>query len=191
MKAKVLAIVAALFLAGSLTVNAQPTVYAGYSHLMYGDVSAPGFAVGGDYAFNLLSNVPLKLMAGARFNFNTATEKVVGQEVKGTYMALDIPVTAGYEFPLGLGLSLMPYMGLDALYFVSAKASGVGLTTNLLSKDEWGDGAMKPFQVGASLGLRMLYEHFMLGVEYRPYFTDINADNKKPSFFAFNVGWAF
>ena len=190
MKAKVLAIVAALFLAGSLTANAQPTVYAGYSHLMYGDYSLPGFAVGGDYAFNLVSNVPLKLMAGARFNFNAKKDKYLNQEVTGTYMALDIPVTVGYEFPLGLGLSLMPYMGLDALYFVSAKAKGAGVTLDLLSKDEWGDGAMKPFQVGASLGLRMLYEHFMLGVEYRPYFTDI-ANDYKPSFFAFNVGWAF
>ena len=192
MKTKVLALVASLLLAGSLTANAQLSVYGGYSHMIAGDLSAPGFAVGADYGIPL---GPVKLFAGARFGLN-AKNKVNELNVKESiqFLSLDIPVSVGYPINAGLGLSLVPYLGIDALYYVSGKGTIGNITGNLFSKDDFGDYALKPFHFGAQVGLKMLYEHFMLGIEYRPYFTVLNPSEEKgnrPQYFALNVGWAF
>lgn len=193
MKAKVLAVVAALMMVGSFTAKAQIDVYAGYSHLKYGDVSAPGFAIGADYGLNLLSSAPLKLYAGLRFGYNGQSKTEAGVTGKINYLSLDVPVSVAYQIPVGLDLYLIPYAGINGLFYVGGQTTLLGVSVSQFDKDAQGDNAYKRFQFGAQVGLKMLYEHFMLGIEYRPYFTVLNPNspNDKPNYFALNVGWVF
>ena len=92
-------------------------------------------------------------------------------------LGVKVPVNVLYALPLGEGITLYPYAGLNGkLYLLGsakAKYEDESETTNLFSKDDMGDDAFKRLTIGYQFGLRVGFGNYFASIGYTDDLTKI------------------
>lgn len=99
--------------------------------------------------------------------------------VTSTMMLLGakVPVNVLYALPLGEGITVYPYAGLNGkLYLIGTekdKYEDESETTNLFSKDDMDDDAFKRLTIGYQFGLRVGFGNYFASIGYTDDLTKI------------------
>ena len=92
-------------------------------------------------------------------------------------LGVKVPVNVLYALPLGEGITLYPYAGLNGkLYLLGsakAKYEDESETTNLFSKDDMDDDAFKRLTIGYQFGLRVGFGNYFASIGYTDDLTKI------------------
>lgn len=158
-------------------------------------VNFSGFGVGYAMDFPVSDNRPVYVGAGIDFRFvfrtktysQTEQYNLVNIKQRTSFIHMNVPVNVGYIFPLGGGVSVMPYAGLTfrvQLYghnrnrISSCDSRDVDLDAvldemelgpadgNLFSEKDYGSAHLRRFQLGWQTGARVQYRRVSLQIEY-------------------------
>lgn len=104
-------------------------------------------------------------------------EKDGGVTTTETLLGVKVPVNVLYALPLGEGITLYPYAGLNGkLYLLGsakAKYEDESVSTNFFSKDDMGDEVYKRFTIGYQIGLRAGFGNYFASIGYTDDITKI------------------
>jgi len=105
-------------------------------------------------------------------------------DVKVSPSYLQLPITALYKFKVGEGLSLYPSAGLYLGYGIAGKiksettgAYSYSGSSDFFGKDEDGDEWSNRFDAGATVGLNLQFNKFIIGLGYDYGFLKINKES--------------
>lgn len=92
-------------------------------------------------------------------------------------LGVKVPVNVLYALPLGEGITVYPYAGLNGkLYLIGTekdKYEDESETTNLFSKDDMDDDAFKRLTIGYQFGLRVGFGNYFASIGYTDDLTKI------------------
>lgn len=199
MKALHMMLAAAAIFAGTMTASAQfmggssrttsgadgySAIWAGYAPttFKYSDdgssVSEEGyntFSIGWTKATPLQSSLLGEYGVFADLTYKK--EKDHGVTTTETLLGVKVPVNVLYALPLGEGITLYPYAGLNGkLYLLGsakAKYEDESVSTNFFSKDDMGDEVYKRFTIGYQIGLRAGFGNYFASIGYTDDITKI------------------
>lgn len=171
--------------------NGASISYVGNSFIGDGDsVEAPsGFGVNYVHGFAIAGQTPLFLETGASLSLGLQDEN----HVASTMLDLQVPLNLVYSLPVGNSMSLNPYAGLNARWYIigSSKPDG-GDAINMFDKDLLGDAALNPLYLGWQVGANFNYSKYWVGFSYGTTFTEVmKKSDVYASRFTVSVGFRF
>ena len=147
----------------------------GYSHSESGYNT---FAVGLTHAAPL-SGSAIMAEYGAFVEYTTKTEKDHGATSTMNLIGAKVPVSLMYGLALSDNVTLYPYAGVNARFYVIGKQTykydGDSASYDLFSNDDDGEG-MKRFALGYQLGVKANISGYFVGLGYEDMITSLISD---------------
>lgn len=121
-------------------------------------------------------------------------EKESGATATTTLLGVKVPVNVLYALPLGEGITLYPYAGLNGKIYLLGKEKykydGESESYNLFSKDDMDDDTFKRLTIGYQFGLRAAFNNYFVSIGYTDDLTKI-ADHTTINKIEIGVGMLF
>lgn len=167
------------------------------------DQSFTGLSFGYSQAFNIVQGKPLFLEAGlgVQYSFCTLGDEEDyyyydedEEEEKFNMFSAKVPVNLIYKFDIpNSSVALMPFVGANFRYNLSAKVSYGDEDVDLFDKKDMGSSkaTWKRFQAGWNIGLKARFgQSFLVGISYGNDFSEI-AKKTKISTTTIGIGYTF
>lgn len=113
-----------------------------------------------------------------------------GSKPKFTYLGVNVPVLVTYKFALSDKFTLAPYAGANLRGNIIMKAKQDGYKMDFFDKPEEGGVDAKRFCVGASFGVNVDIDKWMVGIGYTTDFTEV-AKKTNIDYFSITLGMKF
>ncbi len=151
------------------------------------------FAVGVTHAAPL-SGSAIMAEYGVFAEYTTKTEKKSGYTSSMNWIGAKVPLSLMYGFALSDNVTLYPYAGVNARFYVigkgTSKYDGESYSYNLFDEDE-GEG-MKRFALGYQLGVKANISGYFVGIGYEDMITSLISDHTvKFNYINLSVGIPF
>ena len=173
---KLIALAAALAVccaASAQTYRTASISYAKFNTTMSGTtlgINLPGAAFGVSFANKLPVNAPVLYEIGANIMYMSGTVTFF-DSTKTNLASVMVPLNLMLELNLDK-LKVLPFVGLNATGHIVGTFKYEDNETVNWFDDSDGDVA-KRFQLGAQVGVKAIYDKYMLGVSYNPYLTKL------------------
>ena len=186
MKTKVLFLVAFFAIAISASAQFNVGVKAGFNASTIANIDdskyRPGFHVGLMAQYMVTENFGLESgLYYTTLGVNVEYTDLVEAKMNPSY--LQLPITALYKFQVGEGLSLYPSAGLYLGYGLSGKYKFISKLVPSESEEfdffgkEDGEEWSNRFDAGATVGLNLQFNKFIIGLGYDYGFLKINKES--------------
>ena len=157
-----------------------------------GSLDMTGLSFGWDMGIRLAKRRPLYLELGANIMYAFGSEdEGYSSETEWSWVSLNIPVAATWQFELAPAIHIAPYIGLNMRANIYGKTTQIRYSYE--EKENWFDsdeGDGDRFNVGLTFGANFSFKKFVLGVGYTTDFTEIT-EATKVRYFAISAGLRF